>query len=332
MPAERHESTPPRPALAKVKREPLSHPSTSAAHAPTSAGAALSATDEGSLEPRSVQEASMVAHLRDMGFADTHEMVTALRAVAADRAEVALVAEHGMVWSAHEHVEAAMLWIVSQREEVAEAHKLDRARLSSERAEAAAEHARRQGRARELGTANLGDLIGSMDLVEIRSKYFPCSVLLQNRRVKAVLRAIASESPGKAGVIRLLSLEKKARHWYGTVLPFSYFAYVLRPDLEGYRRHPRDAACPPLERECARLEQAMFHLSEQEEGGVGRVPALFLAAQRDARRRNRPTSDDAACDDDDDVQTIPPLPRRPASTPGKEGGTRRPPLDCVDLT
>lgn len=93
---------------------------------------------------------------------------------------------------------------------------------------------------------------------------------------------------------------------------------------------------PAYSPQCLRgpSSQGMFCLSEQEEGGVGSVPKLFLAAQRDAVCRKQATSDNALRHDDDDVQVVQHLcvSGRPASTTEKKDGVSTPAVECVDLT
>jgi len=301
----------------KVKKELVTHTAASN-HASQSASAATSTTEESNLQPRDHRETSMVASLREMGFTSTQEILTALRAVSAAREEVAIVGFGGSQWSMQDQVESAMMWIVTQREETAEAEKLDQARISSEQADAAMDQSRRQDMEQELKHANLVTLLGSVEMddsIEIRSRHFPCSVLLRNRSIRAVLKGIAAEANlGKEQVIRLLHLEKKARKWYGTVLPFSYFEYVLCSRFESWAEEKWSSTANTYQRlsnESDELEKAMYNLSEQEEGGVGYVPKLFLAAQRDASQKGKPTS--AAADNkfkDEDVlmlENSPPL-------------------------
>jgi len=345
-PASYNDSTKPKCLPAKVKKEPPSYSTTShATHSHTHASAATSSatTDEDSLRPRDFRESNMCQSLREMGFTDTQEILTALRAVAAQREEISIVsAATGMDtgWSTQEQVEAAMMWIVSQREEAAEAQKLDEARISSEQADAAMEQSRRQEMERDLKNADLVDLIGSPegdDSVEIKSKHFPFSVLLGNRSVRTVLRVIASgASPAKEEVIRLLSLEKKARKWYGTVLPFSYFEYVLCPRFEGWAKE----LVKNLSHECDELQKSMFNLSEQEEGGVGSVPKVFLAAQRDATEKGRPISCvDSRTRNDHDVEVLQ-LPvfsksgkvGKSLPSTGSASGSNDPYIEVIDIT
>ena len=149
------------------------------------------------LQPRDFRESNMLANLKGMGFTDTTEILTALRAVAAQREEVSIVSaatSHNNAsmngansWSSQEQTEAAMMWIVQQREEVEEAKKLDEARISSEQADLATVQSRKQNMELELKTSDLVSLLGSVDDdIEIRSKHFPCSALLGHQSVKRV--------------------------------------------------------------------------------------------------------------------------------------------------
>ncbi len=294
-----NDNTTPRYQPAKIKLELLSHTSTSQStqfYANVGAGVSSIATEN--LVPHDFRESNMVAILRNMGFTCMREILTALRAVAANREEVCwLYATNGVDpgWSVDEHVDAAMMWIVTQREEAAEASKLDEARVSSEQANLAMEQSRNQEMASLLENADSVDLIGLVqDDIEIKSKFFPCSTLLRNRSVKkCFLKIINSKSKnninnsGKKEVIRLLNLEKKARKWYGTVLPFSYFEHILRHRIESWAGANAPQMCQKLVHECVILEKALYNLSEQEEGGVGSVPKLFLTAQRDASRMGK---------------------------------------------
>ncbi len=282
---------------AKIKLEPLSQTSTSQlTQCYANVGAAASSVETENLMPRDFRESNMVAILRNMGFTSTQEILTALRAVAANRDEVCwMYAANGVDpgWSVEEHVDAAMMWIVTQREEASEASKLDEARVSSEQANLAMEQSRNQEMASVLDNADSVDLIGLVqDDVDIKSKYFPCSTLLRNRSVKkCFLKIINSKShinsSGKKEVIRLLNLEKKARKWYGTVLPFSYFEYILRHRIESWAGANAAQMCQKLSHESDVLEKALYTLSEQQEGGVGSVPKLFLTARRDASRMGK---------------------------------------------
>ena len=269
------------------------------------------------LQPRDFRESNMVSQMRGMGFTDTTEILTALRAVAAQREEVSIVSaasSHNNAsmngsngWSFQEQTEAAMMWIVQQREEVEEAKKLDEARISSEQADMATEHSRKQTMELELKNSDMVSLLGSVDDdKEIRSKHFPYSALLCDQPVKRVLSIASSDSSGKDQVIRLLNLEKKARKWYGTVLPFSYFSYCLRPRIECWLSAESNI-CQKLSNESDIIEKAMFTLTEQVEGGLGRVPRIFFDAQQEAFKQGKPTAspdDSKMAGNDDDIRVV----------------------------
>lgn len=281
-----------------------------------------SSSADDSATPRSFQEASMVESLHNMGFTDTREILNGLRAVATQHEEVSIAMSNnnnnnngGNPWVEQSQVEAAMMWIVNQREEVAEAAKLDEARINSENEKVVMERSRREDADRQLKYADLSDLIGSLhddgyeEGVKVTSKFYPYSTVLRNVAVRRVLTMIASCNYGKDEVIRFLKLEEKTRKWYGTVLPFSYFEYVLCPRFtqwDGDATLNSALLCQKLMQESAELEKAMYALSEQEEGGVGRVPKLLLNAQREATEAGR-----AIClevemaNSDDDCEFVP---------------------------
>lgn len=281
-----------RPAI-HVKREPIFNTTTTTYSS--------AETDE---LPRDYREMTMVTSLRNMGFTCTREILTALRVVASNREEIYGV---GNGWNVDEQVDAAMMWIVTEREEAAEAAILDAARVSSEQYNLDMEQSRNQEMTRELESADLVDLLGGTkgDVnVEVKSIYYPDSILLRNICVRRMFRATItsnSKSNGVKGeVIRLLNLEKKARKWYGTVLPFAYFEHVLCPRIVS---SVGENSVTMLSPESDHLEKAMFNLSEQ----LGMVPKVFLDAQRDASRLGKPiraVEETHVNDNDDDVELL----------------------------
>ena len=314
----------------KVKKEPLSMSSISAAAASTTAS-------DTPLQPRDMRESGMVSNLRGMGFNNTTEILTALRAVEAQREEASIIPAGGMVggsgWNAQEQVEAAMMWIVSQREEAEEARKLDEARISSEQADLVVQQSRKQSMELELKKSGMVDLLGSMDGDEVgmRSKHYPFSALLRHQSVKSVLNTIATcDSIGKDQVIRLLNLEKKSRKWFGTVLPFSFMEYELKPRIEGWTGETK-VICQKLSNESDELEKAMYNLSEQVEGGLGSVPKLFFDAQREATERGKPTTspDDSKMGNDDEVKVVERLTRSSGVTNAATGKSC---LEVIDIS
>ena len=294
-----------RPAI-HVKREPIFNtalPLQSDANASTTTTTTYFSAETDEL-PRDYREMTMVASLRNMGFTCTREILTALRVVASNREEIYGV---GNGRNVDEQVDAAMMWIVTEREEAAEAAILDAARVSSEQYNLDMEQSRNQEMTRELESADLVDLLGGTkgDVnVEVKSIYYPDSILLRNICVRRMFRATItsnSKSNGVKGeVIRLLNLEKKARKWYGTVLPFAYFEHVLCPRIVS---SVGENSVTMLSPESDHLEKAMFNLSEQ----LGMVPKVFLDAQRDASRLGKPiraVEETHVNDNDDDVELL----------------------------
>jgi len=293
------------------------------------------------LQPRDFRESNMVSQMRGMGFTDTTEILTALRAVAVQREEVSIISaatSHNAAgmngsngWNPQEQTEAAMMWIVQQREEVEEAKKLDEARISSEQADMATEHSRKQTMELELKNSDMVSLLGSVDNdIEIRSKHFPYSALLCDQSVKRVLSIASSDSSGKDLVIRLLNLEKKARKWYGTVLPFSYFSYCLRPRIECWLSAESNI-CQKLSNESDIIEKAMFTLTEQVEGGLGRVPRIFFDAQQEAFKQGKPTAspdDRKMAGNDDDIRVV----EQTMQPRSNSKATGKPKMEVIEIT
>ncbi len=292
---------------ANVNRHPISQTLTSQFFG--AAAAALTATSkDDSSTPRDFRETAMLANLRQMGFGSEREILNALRAVAAQRVEncsCSTTAGGTAEWSVQEQVEAAITWLVMQREEAAFARELDRARILSEQENAIQEQSRKQLMAKEVEHASVVDLLGS---TETRSKYFPHSVLLRDWSVvNSVFGPVASGSSiGKKQVIRLLNLELKSRKWYGTVLPYSYFEYVLCPSFGSWAGRNIKDISQKVEQVSDELEKAMFNLSEQVEGGIGSVPKLFYDAQTKATQEGKPISalEDSEVIIDDDVEVL----------------------------
>jgi hypothetical protein len=245
-----------------------------------------------------------------MGFTDMREMLSGIRATSTDAEQGGIFIPHQ--WNSQRQAEAAMMWIVNQREEAAEARKLDEARVSSEMAERTMKESRREENERRLKNADLNDLFGSVELGlrDVTSKYFPCSMLLKNVEVRKVLHVIGSGS-GKDEGIRLLQLEAKAKKWYGTVLPFAHFKYGVCPRFEKLSKKfiptsksldssSASVLIKKVAKESKNLEQGMYNLSEQEMGSFGMSPRLFLLAQRDAEAGGKSLCDEASNDNGDD--------------------------------
>jgi hypothetical protein len=83
----------------------------------------------------------------------------------------------------------------------------------------------------------------------------------------------------KCKLMVLLKLEKKAKQWYGRVLPRGYFARCV---AERLIQATADSMGGKLQKEVNALEVAMFQLSEQQGG----VPRLFLQAHDDTKEQD----------------------------------------------
>jgi hypothetical protein len=304
-PSSSNDGKQPRHAPVKVKKEPYHHT--------TSINARSLSHEEDGDRPRDIRESSLLDTMRNMGFTDNREILSGIRAVAAHREGVSIVAAAS--WSSQDHVEAAMMWIISQREEAAEARKVDEARFSSERADAEMMQRRKEERELEMMSSGLIDLLGSVeDEIEISSKHFPHSVILQSRPTKQMFASISSVNDSvkatraRKEVLRYLKLEKKASDWYGRVLPYSFFHYSAKSRFESWAEELlktsngySDQIIQHLMKECDELERALYNLSEQEEGGVANVPKVFIQAQRDAATKGLPTKETRDFDDEIEV-------------------------------
>jgi hypothetical protein len=245
-----------------------------------------------------------------MGFTDIREMLSGIRATSANNnnnRDDGIVSILPHQWNQQQQVEAAMMWIVNQREEATEAAKLDEARLSSEMEDKALEKLRKEEMERQMKLASLNNLFGSITASSSSSssQYFPHSVLLNNIQVRKVFHAIGS-GPGKDTCIKLLQLEAKARKWYGTVLPFAHFKYVLCPCFETWSNEflvsdsvsSYSILIQKVSNKSNELERGMYNLSNQEQGSFGMAPKLFLEAQRDAEAKGLPIGDNVAVSSD----------------------------------
>ena len=231
----------------------------------------LQTTDQG--------EVNKVNSLLAMGFTNKRENLEALRVVQSRRPA------GGGSMGYSEHVEAAMMWLVSQREDVSNALLMDQARIESERAEEVAAKKRQAEKAKEIRNSSTLDLLGTKAL---KSKFYPSSFLLANDHVRQIFSSILLDgtSESREQVLKYLDLEKKARQWcvslvlihrpktfsqqfvlrYGAVLPFCYFAYDVIPRFESWKLG--GSFRQRLSDECSRLETVLFKISGAYDGFV----------------------------------------------------------------
>jgi hypothetical protein len=216
-------------------------------------------------QPSTPQEATLFAELRQMGFTDVQELLTAIRNFTTpsddttttdnDNNNAAAAAAPTLANS-----EQVMMWIISQREEAEEAKKMDEARLRSESLRK--EQAELQKRAAQ-------ERLDAAGLTEFK-ELFPGSWILQDSK----LPLDTWVETIKDSLVELLNLEKQAIKFYGVKLPRGYFEQLcLR--LEECSNSSSSHKCKiktEMKNECEILQTALYRLSEQQGG----VPRIFL--------------------------------------------------------
>lgn len=224
-------------------------------------------------------ENEMVLQLRQMGFTDMREILTGIRHVVNAPADIP------------SQVESVMMWIVAQREEAEEARKIDAARARSESLRAEQAQLRKQAAHERLWGSTMNDWLTSSDL-------FKGSIVLKETR-HFFETTIFDNRDFKEKLIRFLELEKKARKWYGTSVPYCFLCSLC----ERWKELSTDELAKSIEQEATSLEKAMYSLAEQEGG----VPKIFREAKSNAEKNGRPTSplnEKSSADDDDDDDDI----------------------------
>ena len=228
-------------------------------------------------QPSTPQEWSMVNQLRQMGFSDLNEIMGGIR--------------HVQQRQQNTGVEAAMMWIIQQREEASESRKMDEARARSERLRAEQAEKRKAAAAERLRTTTLDEWATEPDL-------FRGSVLLQ--KAKEPIQYVRQRNAD--ALVRFLRLEKKAHKWYGRDVPFCYWGQLaLR-----WNKASKDRLVALVEGESETLSKGMFSLANLRNG----VPTIFLEAKEEAERLGLPLApessrkDDGSKEDDDEVQII----------------------------
>jgi hypothetical protein len=262
----------------RVKQEPGS--TAAAARPPQVAAAPVVDESYWETRPKNAQESSMVAQLQQMGFTDMREMLTGIRHVLTTPTDME-----------SQLVERAMMWIVSQREEMEEARKLDAARARSEALRAEQARLRKQAAHERLWGSTMDDWASQADL-------FCGSIVLKEAR-ECLETHIFNDTERKAKLIRFLELEKKARKWYGTSVPWCFLCSLC----ERWKELSAEELAKSIEQEASALETAMYSLSQQQGG----VPIIFSEARSIAEKNGRPVSpgkEAASADDSDDDDVI----------------------------
>jgi hypothetical protein len=212
--------------------------------------------------PRNPMEMSLLVQLSQMGFTNRREILESIRELASNASP-----------SQPPSVDSVMVAMITQREEAEEARNMDEARLQSEQARK--EDAQRR---RSLIYNNVEEKLktASMDDWRRTNGMFPDSWILNENICYDSLSAVIQDKDTllKCKLMALLKLEKKAKQWYGKVLPRGYFARCVTERLIQATAASMNGK---LQNEVNALEVAMFQLSEQQGG----VPRIFLEAHDD---------------------------------------------------
>jgi DNA-directed RNA polymerase beta subunit len=234
-------------------------------------------------QPKTATEMHLLSQLRDMGFTSSTEVLESIRRLTSESAQPP-------------SIDTVMIDIISQREEAEEAKKMDEARLQSEQARK--EDARRR---REVIEKTLQESIKSASLDDWRrnANMFLDSWLLAGDACYLLEPLMNTSATIKEKLVALLKLEKKARKWYGAVLPRGYFAERVTKRLQ--EESTVGAVSELLQEEVDTLEVAMFTLSEQKGG----VPRIFLEAHDEASALDSSLQTGESGEDiDDDVVVV----------------------------
>ena len=241
--------------------------------------------------PQTPFELYVVNELAQMGFQDQSEIMMGFRHIQKENPEM----------DANAMIQTTMLYIVQQREEKDEARKMDEARFQSEQSIILQERVDRKVEANIPFTAD--EMLG---FVGGRSEQFPHSHLLKSSRLKMLFRALLDSFDADQGIVRkLLTIEKKAKSWYGDVSE-AFFRYTLCEKIE--KLYDKVGNTPTLssdqqaniidqlKSEINSIEKAIYTLSEQAHGL--QVPKIFISSRDAAVSKGLIESDVIMIDDD----------------------------------
>jgi len=216
--------------------------------------------------PCTLQESTMMNELRQMGFSDEREMLAGIRHVSSQ--------------VLHQRVDDAMMWIVQQREEAAEAKKVDAVRARSESLRYEQVELKRRNKKARMDAATMYEWATERE-------FFQGSVILQF--ASAVLEPLRKSH--EKVLVDFLELEKNARKWFGPNVPYCYF---LKRAQE-WREMGTINLADDILKETAIVQTAMFSLSEQQGG----VPKVFMLATKEFKDKGLPTGPNGSIEDDE---------------------------------
>ena len=235
--------------------------------------------------PITHHEQVMIRQLQECGFENRGEILAALRHTKSSNANLGF----------DQIIENAMIYIIGQREEAEEARKMDIARMESEFT--ILQEREQQKDSQSSYDYSVTDILGKEGDTWTNSVAFPHSDLLKCSNIRSFFRCLLDlddvKRKSRTRVSELLSLELKARKWYGEKLPVAYFQFGLRDRLlsdwmnkkvqSTFTFDERDKAVESLDKETNALKEAMFCLENQVPGDLGvNVPKLFVDARKSA--------------------------------------------------
>ena len=226
--------------------------------------------DSAHLKPINHRENILLSSLKRMGFR-ADEIMPAIR-VNDGKANISQ-------FPISFQVNKLMTWMVTQREEAAEARLMDHARMLSE--ESARECASKQEvEEMKLLTQPISYLLGDENRNGgTRSGYFSDSFLLNSsKRGRSLLSGFCSgkDDHTKKLIIKILFLEKKSFKWYGRSNVAAYFSNDLPKLLEDIAKKNSSEVAKSIREIINTIEKAMYSLAEQDTS-FG-VPKLFVRA------------------------------------------------------
>ncbi len=227
--------------------------------------------------PQTPLEYHIVSSLRQMGCTDVQEIMSSLRCV--QRQNPTLAGDVLM--------DSTLMHVVQQREEKAEAKKMDEARIQSEQILLEERNDTPKKRAVYTNDEMLG-FVGSPSI------QFPMSYILQSRKAQVLFHTIIQMN-GDHGIIRkLLEIENKATKFYGDKLPEPFFRYILCTKIEQWydetlgqdamlTAEVMSAIVDRVHEDFRMIEKSMYSLTEQDE--TLQIPKLFISAKEDAKAK-----------------------------------------------
>ena len=205
--------------------------------------------------PHNPEEGRLLAELTQMGFPNRVEILEAIRRQPPEGRTADVV----------------MMDMISHREEMEEAKKMDEARLMSEQD--------KDEQSRKLKVEK-EEALTKANSVEALHRVFPQSWILEDESMIKDFIGNVNERSFMNECKKLLNFEKLSLQWYGSVLPKYYFKKLRERVFDRSKMSLSSSMKQVLiEKENEILQGALYKLEQQAEGGV---PKVYLAAKKEA--------------------------------------------------